>query len=167
MKANNENSLSRSRKQNSTLPFLISDAVCSPSIKGVLHYVGHEGKCWRRDNTNCSQSLPGGSQTLCTLYPHPVRSICHNFHHCPCTPPCRHQVISEVHLPWFAWIPPGQIKSPPLAVTCTFSQSHSCATWMNPGIHSHTYRERLPSFLLHGPVLSQQWPDKLGSCKKD
>lgn len=36
-----------------------------------------------------------------------------DFQHCPYTPAHLHQVISEVHLPWFVWIPPGQIKLPP------------------------------------------------------
>lgn len=44
MKVNNENSLNRSRKQNSMLLFHISGATCSLSIKGVLHYAGHGQK---------------------------------------------------------------------------------------------------------------------------
>lgn len=63
----------------------------------------------------CSQSLPGGSQTLCTLLCSHIQwgaAATGDFHHCPYTPPHLHQVISQVHLP-LLFEPPGQIKSPP------------------------------------------------------
>lgn len=98
------------------------------------------------------------------VYPHPTRTICHwGFPSLPIhSTPASGDFSSAFTLVCLSisWADKFTSPSTGTKVTCTFSQSYSSDTQMNPGIPPHTYRERLPSFLLHGPVLSQQWPDK-------
>lgn len=169
MKVNNENSLNRSRKQNSVLPLHISGVKCSLSIKGVLHYAGHGQKPQTEEYLTLSgfalshsqevhrhfvlQFIPPSEEYL----PLRISITAHTHLHT-----CMSDFSSAFTLVCLNTSWAGKITSPSTdtTVTCTFSQSHSSDTQINPGNPSHTYRERLPSFLLHGPVVSQQWPDK-------